>query len=213
MSLGDILALKNKAQLNDMTNRIKNRITKDLSTLLQQHGKNIVITGDSLSFNRYDFDATFRTNAYDCMPGMQSWSFMLRDAIHRNDPYFTSAEDTIWGLTSATATFGNFSSYYGLFNNRGIDLNVKNNTDEFRIYVKQKSDNNNVVLYMQKLPNNNTCKFDIYVDGKARYRVYYVDSGTEVTVPSAPGSSAGEVPEWSVSGDGSKGFIVTVELS
>jgi hypothetical protein len=39
----------------------------------------VVFSGDSIAYNRYDFDPVPRTNGYDCFPGMLSWSFLLRD--------------------------------------------------------------------------------------------------------------------------------------
>lgn len=42
-------------------------------------GVKLVITRDSLSYNRYDYDENFHINAYDCYPDMGSWSFMLHD--------------------------------------------------------------------------------------------------------------------------------------
>ena len=41
----------------------------------------IVITGDSLAYNRYDFVDEPRMNAWDCPLAMRSWSFMLRDYL------------------------------------------------------------------------------------------------------------------------------------
>ena len=43
--------------------------------------KKLLITGDSLSYNRYDYDETPRTNGWDCHIGMQSWSFKLRNSF------------------------------------------------------------------------------------------------------------------------------------
>ena len=43
-------------------------------------GARIVVTGDSLSYNRYDYDPVHRLNAFDCFPDMGSWPFRLRDA-------------------------------------------------------------------------------------------------------------------------------------
>ncbi len=43
-------------------------------------GARIVVTGDSLSYNRYDYDPVHRINAFDCFPDMGSWPFRIRDA-------------------------------------------------------------------------------------------------------------------------------------
>lgn len=48
---------------------------------LLQKDCSIVITGDSLAYNRYDFIDEPRMNAWDCPLAMRSWSFMLRDYL------------------------------------------------------------------------------------------------------------------------------------
>lgn len=67
----------------------------DLSHYFKAHGRNIVITGDSLSYNAYDMPGGTANgpNAYDCYPGLMSWSFMLRDLIHRTDAAFETADN------------------------------------------------------------------------------------------------------------------------
>ena len=51
----------------------------------------VVITGDSLAYNRYDFVDEPRMNAWECPLGMRSWSFLLRDHLIRNARGFIPA--------------------------------------------------------------------------------------------------------------------------
>ena len=55
--------------------------------------KNIVITGDSLSYNRYSYDEAWRTNAADCFVGMDSWSFKLRKSLISNTRGFVYGDE------------------------------------------------------------------------------------------------------------------------
>ena len=64
----------------------------DLSMLLERESFSVVITGDSLSYNRHGFDPKSRPNAYDCGVGLPSWSFALRDRLLSSDPSFTLGE-------------------------------------------------------------------------------------------------------------------------
>ncbi len=54
--------------------------TKNLSGYLE-NDCTVVITGDSLAYNRYDFVAEQRQNAWECPLAMKSWSFLLRDYL------------------------------------------------------------------------------------------------------------------------------------
>lgn len=63
---------------------------KDFSYVLSTKS-NVVITGDSLAYNRYDFMREPRSNAYECYSGMASWSFLLRDYLIRNQIDFIPA--------------------------------------------------------------------------------------------------------------------------
>lgn len=56
---------------------------RNLSYLLMKDCS-VVITGDSLAYNRYDFLEGPKENAWDCPVAMKSWSFMLRDFLISN---------------------------------------------------------------------------------------------------------------------------------
>lgn len=93
----------------------------DLSWLIEKTGQKIVITGDSLSFNVYDFPGGAVGNeAPGCYPGLMSWSFMLRDYIHRADPYFMHADQLDYQASGGGAlkSCNGASPYLVPFNNR-----------------------------------------------------------------------------------------------
>ncbi|PDT77168.1 SGNH/GDSL hydrolase family protein [Bradyrhizobium sp. C9] len=107
---------------------------KDFSHLLRYHGKNIVVTGDSLSFNAYDFPIPGGSpvNAYDFYPGMMSWSFMLRDFAHRLDPAWEHADNLDWILdvdAGTPAPAYSQAAYVTPFNSRYVGINATKSTD------------------------------------------------------------------------------------
>lgn len=159
--------------------------TRDLFQLLSKDGINIVITGDSLAYNRYDFDAEPRTNSYDCYPGMPSWSFMIRDAIHQNDKWYTFGDELEYKgrtwvkgnayelankaseLSDNISRLSNAVKYSCLNHGKTATLFVEN-PEQICSFVYKHSNKitNKAVLYMQKRPDRFACNFDIYVDGK-----------------------------------------------
>jgi lysophospholipase L1-like esterase len=142
----------------------KNKIT-DISYLLQQHDKVIVGTGDSLSFNSSTFGAF--GEASECDPGILSWSFLVKDAIHRNDAWFTDAEKIMYRfIKNDTTTYYNNANIYKMpFNGKMLNVIPVQNDEEFVITYKHKNPNNKTIIYMSHNPLNNCCSFDVYVDG------------------------------------------------
>lgn len=140
----------------------------DLSTILNEDGTVSVFTGDSLSYNRYGFDGVARTNAYDCYPGLLSWSFMLRDAIHRNDTFFKHMDELGVTLSNVTYAYNESAdnSYLLPFNGRYLRFSAVNASAHevsfpYRHYNKK---TNKAYLYMSHNPNDSACSFDVYVD-------------------------------------------------
>lgn len=68
---------------------------KDFSYVLKNKS-NIVITGDSLAYNRYGFMNEPRMDAWQCYAGMKSWSFLLRDYIILNQSDFIKGRDVLF---------------------------------------------------------------------------------------------------------------------
>ena len=164
---------------NGMTVKAVNTIDPesfDLSWLITKDGNKVVITGDSLSYNRYDFDLTARTNAYDCLPGMMSWSFMLRDFINRADPWFDHADQLDFILSSGgtISTFNGASDYTAPFNNRYVTVAGTGASSE--VYFLKRVNNEQtgkLVLYCMSNPNaSGDCLCDV------RYSLYPYTSST-----------------------------------
>lgn len=149
-------------QLADKANIYKK---VDLSYFLLQNSKVIVVTGDSLSFNSYTF-GTVKSEAILCDVGILSWSFLLRDAIHRNDPWFVEAEKILYRFIKSDSTFyyNNATIYKVPFNGKVLDFVTKQNTETFIVSYKHENPNNKAVLYMVCNPLANSCRFDVYVD-------------------------------------------------
>lgn len=119
--------------------------------------KNLVITGDSLSYNRYDYDEVPRTNAWDCYIGMGSWSFRLRNAFLTAAPGFRYADELRYTAGAVTEITDVKNAIFG-----ERCRNITPQDGEIRFEAL--SDNGNVTLYLQANPNK-YCRFDIWVDG------------------------------------------------
>ncbi|MBE6612674.1 MAG: SGNH/GDSL hydrolase family protein [Ruminococcaceae bacterium] len=130
--------------------------------LLQKSGTRLLITGDSLAYNRYSYDdgGDSRPNAYDCGVGMGSWAFALRDRIFTSDPQFIYGDDLTFDCES-TAGIANDSDVpnTAMFGGR---IRTLYPTDKAAFSAKIRSDM--LVLYLQKRLDH-PCLFDIAVDG------------------------------------------------
>lgn len=107
-------------------------------------GARVVITGDSLAYNRYDYDPLHRINAFDCFPDMGSWPFMLRDAAMTAGSFGYARDLTDMAGTGAANR---------IFGNRSVTFL---NSAAF-IYERSASC---ITLYLQCLPGGGC--FDIY---------------------------------------------------
>lgn len=151
-------------------NRNIPRNRMDLTTralLATTDGTRIVITGDSLSYNRYDFETEARLNAYDCLPGIRSWSFLLRDAIHRNDRWFQHGDEVSFSHKKSTSRFslGNRSDYLFPFENRVLTGRIRERDEGLVIRYFHHNETNKAVLHFGRVPGTHSARFDIHVDG------------------------------------------------
>jgi len=123
----------------------------------------VVITGDSLSFNREDFDSTGRANAYDCFPGLNSWAFLLRDALIRDDPWFQHADEVLFQLSDNVSELGNGATaqFVAPFNGRLIQFRSTNQAGTVDIYYKHMGPQTKCYLWFLKNPLNTGCSIDI----------------------------------------------------
>ncbi|MBP3381390.1 MAG: SGNH/GDSL hydrolase family protein [Clostridia bacterium] len=128
--------------------------------LVTRHHTHVVITGDSLSFNRYDFDEYRGMNAYDYGAGLGSWSFLIRDKLYTKDAQFIYGADmtfsckTVSGLATATDL-----PHTALFDGR-IKTLFPSETVTFRLPIQT----DELVLYLQHRADTDTV-FDVAVDG------------------------------------------------
>lgn len=132
-------------------------IDRDISRLIYQSGLNTVITGDSLSFNAYDWPLTNVASADQNNPGLMSWSFMLRDLIHRCDINFVHA-DQLDFISSNSATgilYSPFDPYYLPFNGRGVAISAKTNAETVDLMVSRQNQSiQDVVLHFCNAPSD-----------------------------------------------------------
>lgn len=111
-------------------------------------GARIVVTGDSLSYNRYDYDPVHRLNAFDCFPDMSSWPFRLRDTALTGCRFEYARDLTgISGIAAPNRIFGEKSV---TFTDTAVFLYGR---DILRI-----------TLYLQCLPEGGC--FDIFDNGR-----------------------------------------------
>ena len=141
-----------------------------------RNAQTLVITGDSLSYNRYDFDSTYRTNAYDCRPGMKSWSFMLRD-FRASQNLVTGDELNVFpeveGGYHAISSVNSASQFLVPFSNRYVSISGGLNTEftcsfMWNEEVFSKSQYEGTGYYLHTFCTTNTTtngKFDIYLNG------------------------------------------------
>lgn len=121
----------------------------------------ILITGDSLSYNRYSYDPDPRGEACQCGAGMGSWSFALRDRLMTSDPAFVFGDeikfdcDGVLGLDNRsdvpfTAMLG--GKIRTLYPKKNVSFSVKESGECIVIYFQKRIDEG--------------CVFDISIDGR-----------------------------------------------
>lgn len=119
--------------------------------------KNIVITGDSLSVSRYDYDDQPRFDAWECHVGMGSWSFTLRNTLIAAAKSFRYADEVAFCEPTVENGFDLIDAVFGERVRTVAPVNDK-------IHFTVESDTGTVVLYFQKRPNH-YCRFSVAVDG------------------------------------------------
>ena len=135
-------------------------------SILEKQTPSIVISGDSLSYNRYSYDPEFRGMDVWCYgPGLPSWSFQLRDRIYQEDPWFRFGDELRFSCPVAPGVDEPSQvPFLAAFGGRGVTLEVGEET-EFTV----PGNGAQVVLYLQKRPEDG-CVLDIWVDGKPTAR-------------------------------------------
>ena len=122
--------------------------------------KNLVITGDSLSYNRYGYDDTPRINAYDCHIGMPSWSFRLRNAFLTDASGFRYGDELDITQNFSFGIGHDVDDIDAVFGKRVVTVTPENDIISFNA----ESDTGEIIIYFQNRPDN-YCRFNIYADG------------------------------------------------
>ncbi len=122
--------------------------------------KNLLITGDSLSYNRHCYDSEPRENAADCHIGMNSWSFRLRNKFITSAKGFRYGDELKIKEPTEHGMAKNIDIYDSIFGGRVVTVTPRNGM----IHIEAESDTGTLVLYLQKRKEN-YCRFDLSVDG------------------------------------------------
>lgn len=138
------------------------------SSLLNRNGTKVLISGDSLSYNRYDFDPVPRTEAVFCYPGMPSWSTLVLETIYQNDPFYKFGKDiAITGCKSVINTLPDCDEPMCRLIN-SCTAAVENGESlgfRYSCTAGYSCPTGTIALYLQKRPDSHSCLFDIYLDG------------------------------------------------
>jgi hypothetical protein len=133
----------------------------DFSSLFQK--LNIVITGDSLSWNGYGYDATWGIDgsgyATDNVFGLSSWSYLVRDFIFSSNPAYKGIFNINWYSTGVVARglLNSDLKYFGM-NGRVITFNFEN--AESKVILETNSGLSRGIV-VHTTSENYACKFDI----------------------------------------------------
>ena len=143
----------------------------------------VVITGDSLSYNHQDFDAVARQNAEDCFPGMNSWSFVIRDAIIRSSG-FVHADEIQYLMSTGVSKLGQIGSaqFINPFNGRLNVFRATAQTDSLKFYYKHSGPQNKAYMWFLKNPLDTGCSFEVKVNGASQVPVWNT-GGTTISDP------------------------------
>jgi len=132
-------------------------------------GGRVVITGDSISYNHQDLDATPRSSAELCNAGMRSWSFMLGDIIHKQDAWFKHSDELEWGVFGeASLALYNGSSSPQIIPFGGRVFSPKmlpSESPSLTVNYRHQGDDNFAYFIIHGDPTGFSTTFDYRVDG------------------------------------------------
>ncbi len=139
--------------------------------------KKMLIIGDSLSYNCYDYDPAGHWNSYDCHPDMGSWSFCLRDALIKSARGFVFGAELAASQADFSHTVFGDKALCGL---NGVQLSYRQSTDT-------------LTLYLQKHPEGGKYRVEIdggfsalEIDFKGEESAYHARAIFHVTLPADP---------------------------
>lgn len=142
----------------------------DLSALIQLDERTVVMTGDSLLANAYQFAPGLEPGnyAYKNPYGLQAWGHMLRDSIYASTLPFTFATEAEIEFTKGVSRYPNVNpAYVAPFNGNLETFLVQSAVDEIRIRTNFIAPNSAVrVMFFtgNQTQFPNIAKFDLYAD-------------------------------------------------
>ncbi len=129
--------------------------------ILQKQNTKVLITGDSLSYNRYSYYEEPHMNAYECGVSMPSWSFRVRDKIYELDSQLIYGSNILFNQCGAVGVDDpDADKFAAAFDGKCYTVVAK---DEVSFNVNIKS--STLAFYFQTRPTN-YCTFDLYIDGE-----------------------------------------------
>lgn len=136
---------------------------KSYNEIINKKDVSILITGDSLAFNRYGYDPVHRGNfdVYEYGAGMQSWAFSLRDKLYKDDKNFILGSELKFNCESALG----IDNVSGIPNTAMFNGEIKTLMPKEDVEFVVPFDSEEIILYLQNRIDN-PCVFDISVDGK-----------------------------------------------
>ena len=129
--------------------------------ILTKQDVQILISGDSLSYNRYSYDPDARGEACQCGAGMGSWSFGLRDRLMTLDPAFVYGDEIEFDCESVRGLDNQSDVPFTAM----LDGRIKTLYPKGDVHFRLKGCGDHVVLYFQKRLDAG-CVFDVCVDGE-----------------------------------------------
>lgn len=129
--------------------------------IMEDRDAQILISGDSLSYNRYSYDPDARGEAGHCGAGMGSWSFALRDRLMTSDPTFVYGDEIEFDCDGVR----------GIDNQSDVPFTamlggrIRTLYPSGDVHFSLQECGDRIVLYLQKRLDGG-CEFDVSVDGK-----------------------------------------------
>jgi len=122
--------------------------------------KNLLITGDSLSYNRYGYESEPCPNSTDCHIGMNSWSFRICREFIISAKGFKYGDELCFKETTVKGMGEGVDIINAAFGERVVTVMPE---DGF-VHFTAESDTGIIMLYIQ-CRKTNYCRFSITVDG------------------------------------------------
>ncbi len=136
--------------------------------------KKIMVFGDSVSFNAYDYEMVYRQNSTDCYPDIGSWSFKLRDmAISESAGFIYGADLCHPHIHAENSIFGR-RAFSGV---KGASFFYPARTDSITLYLQKHQFGGKYTITTDNGASS------VQVDFAGTDSVYYARDWFSVTLP------------------------------